>query len=91
MLLTHIKMPMWNGEFGPVYDDPSDGPDWEKTNESRYGVLKCQLELYAEKRSSWSIWLYKGMSEYSEIARADYWLQISVSKAWSTSARIPPT
>jgi hypothetical protein len=51
---------MWNGEFGPVYANPTDGADWEQVNEQRYGVLKTQLELYAEKGSSWSIWLYKG-------------------------------
>lgn len=52
--------PIWNGEFGPVYDDATDGPEWEKTNESRYGVLECQLDIYQRSRASWSIWLYKG-------------------------------
>jgi hypothetical protein len=54
------KGPIWNGEFGPVYDDATDGPEWEKTNESRYGVLECQLDIYQRSRASWSIWLYKG-------------------------------
>ncbi|KAK1921050.1 glycoside hydrolase superfamily [Papiliotrema laurentii] len=53
------KLPIWNGEFGPVYANPADGPDWEKTNESRYGVLKYQLSLYKEQNISWSIWLWK--------------------------------
>jgi aryl-phospho-beta-D-glucosidase BglC (GH1 family) len=56
------KLPIWNGEFGPVYANPADGPDWEKTNESRYGVLKYQLSLYQEQNISWSIWLWKGGS-----------------------------
>ncbi|KAG8747353.1 hypothetical protein FRC10_001532 [Ceratobasidium sp. 414] len=50
---------IWNGEFGPVYASPSDGPDWEKVNERRYHVLKDQLELYDLHSISWSIWLYK--------------------------------
>ncbi|KAG9104850.1 hypothetical protein FRC06_008080 [Ceratobasidium sp. 370] len=50
---------IWNGEFGPVYASPNDGPDWEKTNERRYHVLKDQLELYDLHNISWSIWLYK--------------------------------
>ena len=43
-----------------MYDDATDGPEWEKTNESRYGVLECQLDIYQRSRASWSIWLYKG-------------------------------
>ncbi|GFZ47072.1 hypothetical protein JCM24511_04814 [Saitozyma sp. JCM 24511] len=57
--MKQIKGPIWNGEFGPVYDDATDGPEWEKTNESRYGVLECQLDIYQRSRASWSIWLYK--------------------------------
>ncbi|KAG9077771.1 hypothetical protein FS749_010304, partial [Ceratobasidium sp. UAMH 11750] len=50
---------IWNGEFGPVYASPDDGPDWERINERRYHVLKDQLELYDLHNISWSIWLYK--------------------------------
>jgi len=50
---------IWNGEFGPVYASPHDGPEWEKINERRYHVLKDQLELYDLHDISWSIWLYK--------------------------------
>ncbi|KAL7415884.1 glycoside hydrolase superfamily [Mrakia frigida] len=51
--------PMWNGEFGPVYESALDGPGWEKKNEERYTVLRDQLDIYTEARSSWTIWLYK--------------------------------
>ncbi|ELU40694.1 glucanase [Rhizoctonia solani AG-1 IA] len=50
---------IWNGEFGPVYASPSDGPDWESINEDRYRLLKDQLALYDTAKISWSIWLYK--------------------------------
>ncbi|EUC57148.1 glycoside hydrolase family 5 protein [Rhizoctonia solani AG-3 Rhs1AP] len=50
---------IWNGEFGPVYASPADGPDWESVNEDRYRLLKDQLGLYDTTKISWSIWLYK--------------------------------
>ncbi|KAG9123245.1 hypothetical protein FRC07_015196, partial [Ceratobasidium sp. 392] len=50
---------IWNGEFGPVYASPADGPDWEKINEDRYRLLQDQLALYDIEKVSWSIWLYK--------------------------------
>lgn len=57
--MRDIGGPVWNGEFGPVYDNPDDGEDWEKTNEQRYAVLKAQLDIYAKVNASWSIWTYK--------------------------------
>jgi hypothetical protein len=54
-----INGPIWNGEFGPVYANPSDGPEWETINSERYHVLKDQLTIYSKARISWSIWLYK--------------------------------
>lgn len=43
-----------------MYQQASDGiPDWEAVNEERYAVLKCQLDVYAKAKASWSIWLYK--------------------------------
>lgn len=55
------NLPIWNGEFGPVYarkeyDGVEESP---KINESRIALLKGQLEVYDEDRISWSIWLYK--------------------------------
>ncbi|KAH7419233.1 glycoside hydrolase family 5 protein [Cadophora sp. MPI-SDFR-AT-0126] len=52
------KVPIWNGEFGPVYAFDSEA-DSEKTNAKRYALLKEQLSVYAETNVSWSIWLYK--------------------------------
>ncbi|KAG7532036.1 hypothetical protein FFLO_03911 [Filobasidium floriforme] len=57
--MKKIGGPIWNGEFGPVYADKSDGPDFEQTNEVRFRVLEDQLQLYDETASSWSIWLWK--------------------------------
>ncbi|KAG9004711.1 hypothetical protein FRB94_002553 [Tulasnella sp. JGI-2019a] len=54
-----IQGPIWNGEWGPVYASPDDGPDWKAVNEVRYRVLKDQLAIYEERKVSWSIWLYK--------------------------------
>jgi len=54
-----IQGPIWNGEWGPVYASPDDGPDWESINEVRYRVLKDQLAIYESRKISWSIWLYK--------------------------------
>ncbi|BEI82494.1 hypothetical protein CcaverHIS002_0303620 [Cutaneotrichosporon cavernicola] len=58
--MKKIGGPVWNGEFGPVYQQASDGiPDWEDMNDRRYAVLECQLGIYAKSHTSWSIWLYK--------------------------------
>ncbi|KAH3672869.1 hypothetical protein WICMUC_004091 [Wickerhamomyces mucosus] len=61
------QVPVWNGEFGPVYASEFRGdinPD--KINKSRYQVLQKQLEVYKTGDPSgdnspigWSIWLYK--------------------------------
>ncbi|RPB01189.1 glycoside hydrolase [Choiromyces venosus 120613-1] len=54
------NLPIWNGEFGPVYARKMyDGADTDKTNESRTKLLDGQLKIYDEDRISWSIWLYK--------------------------------
>ncbi len=46
-------MPIWVGEFGPVYVGDS------AKVEMRYQVLRDQLEIYDEFQASWSIWTYK--------------------------------
>ncbi|KAK0634552.1 glycoside hydrolase superfamily [Bombardia bombarda] len=51
-------VPIWNGEFGPVYANKEDD-DYEKTNEQRYNLLGQQLSIYKKDKISWSIWLYK--------------------------------
>jgi len=54
-----VSVPIWNGEFGPVYASPSDGDDWEDINSHRYHLLKDQLDIYKRSNIGWSIWLYK--------------------------------
>lgn len=51
------KVPIWNGEFGPVYS--SGEPDSEEINEERFNLLGQQLRIYDKYKVSWSIWLYK--------------------------------
>lgn len=61
------SLPIWNGEFGPVYARKQyDGEDWETVNESRYQLLKDQLDIYDEEKISWSIWLYKDIGFQGE-------------------------
>ncbi|KAL4787608.1 glycoside hydrolase superfamily [Aspergillus varians] len=54
-------VPIWNGEFGPVYQDPErDGVDAAKAaNVGRIALLEEQLSIYRAEDISWSIWLYK--------------------------------
>ncbi len=51
-------VPIWNGEFGPVYASTSDA-DHEKINQGRYNLVQAQLKIYRESNVSWSIWTYK--------------------------------
>jgi Cellulase (glycosyl hydrolase family 5) len=55
------KVAAWNGEFGPVYEDPRVGGREvaEKVNGQRYALLGEQLKIYDKYQISWSIWLYK--------------------------------
>ncbi|KAH7410518.1 glycoside hydrolase superfamily [Phaeosphaeria sp. MPI-PUGE-AT-0046c] len=53
------KVPIWNGEFGPVYADERVDPEATKTNDARFHMLKEQLNIYHQDKISWSIWLYK--------------------------------
>jgi aryl-phospho-beta-D-glucosidase BglC (GH1 family) len=52
-------VPLWNGEWGPVYSDERKDPNGVATNQARLGVLREQLNIYAETQTSWSIWTYK--------------------------------
>ncbi|KAH8172162.1 cellulase (glycosyl hydrolase family 5) domain-containing protein [Sarocladium implicatum] len=50
-------VPIWNGEWGPVYDS---GSNAAAVNKKRFDLLQEQLKIYREHDSvSWSIWLYK--------------------------------
>jgi endoglucanase len=52
-MLEH-GVPVWVGEFGPVY------PPWDpEGHATRYRVLRDQLEIYDRYRVSWSVWTYK--------------------------------
>ncbi|KAK7423540.1 hypothetical protein QQX98_000998 [Neonectria punicea] len=54
------KVPIWNGEFGPVYqNEQKEGAEAVKTNAKRFALLEEQLAIYRETGVSWSIWLYK--------------------------------
>ena len=52
------NVPIWNGEFGPVYASTSD-TDHQNINQRRYNLLKAQLKIYGGSSVSWSIWTYK--------------------------------
>ncbi|KAK1996511.1 glucan 1,3-beta-glucosidase [Colletotrichum falcatum] len=61
--MQRAGVPIWNGEWGPVYQDPRTDPDAAATNEKRFALLREQLAIYRETGGgggiSWSIWLYK--------------------------------
>ncbi|KAK1754449.1 glycoside hydrolase [Echria macrotheca] len=52
------NVPIWNGEFGPVYAGEED-ENRDDTNQKRYNLLGQQLSIYKQDQISWSIWLYK--------------------------------
>ncbi|KAF9878857.1 glucan -beta-glucosidase [Colletotrichum karsti] len=58
--MQKARVPIWNGEWGPVYQDPRTDSNAAATNEKRFALLKEQLNIYREFGGiSWSIWLYK--------------------------------
>jgi hypothetical protein len=58
--MRRVGGPIWNGEFGPVYQSADDGlPNWQEINKTRYQVLEDQLDIYDRAKASWSIWLWK--------------------------------
>ncbi|KAJ9150391.1 Glucan 1,3-beta-glucosidase [Pleurostoma richardsiae] len=53
-------VPIWNGEFGPVYADADADPEAAATNANRFALLREQLRVYRDMGGvSWSIWTYK--------------------------------
>ncbi|KAF8587348.1 glycoside hydrolase family 5 protein [Ramaria rubella] len=59
------ELPVWNGEWGPVYARKQyDGDATDDVNQARLHVLKDQLQIYDEARLSWSIWLYKDIDGF---------------------------
>ncbi|KAL2427050.1 Beta-xylosidase [Exophiala dermatitidis] len=55
---TH-HVPIWNGEFGPVYANPKWDQDADGVNQRRYDLLGEQLRIYDKHEIPWSIWLFK--------------------------------
>lgn len=55
------NVPIWNGEFGPVYEEKhlTYFENWEAVNDGRYKLLGDQLDMYDQDAISWSIWTYK--------------------------------
>jgi hypothetical protein len=53
------NLPIWNGEFGPVYANPQYEVDAADINRKRYELLAEQLRIYDKFEIPWSIWLYK--------------------------------
>ncbi|CAN6594939.1 hypothetical protein TRVA0_001S00320 [Trichomonascus vanleenenianus] len=83
-------VPVWNGEFGPVYSSKARGDSHiEETNEQRFKVLRDQLAIYKTgdpsgdgKPISWSIWLYKdiGYQGLTYVSEDSKWFK--VLKPW---------
>ncbi len=57
--MAKYDVPAWNGEFGPVYENPAYTADADLVNSQRYNLLGEQLRIYDKYEISWSIWLYK--------------------------------
>ncbi|GKT90029.1 endoglucanase C [Colletotrichum tofieldiae] len=56
------NVPIWNGEFGPIYERKEYNPDWEEHNEERYKMLDKQMAIYTNEGIAWSIWAYKDVN-----------------------------
>ncbi|KAK6461970.1 endo-1,4-beta-glucanase [Scheffersomyces coipomensis] len=80
------NVPVWNGEFGPVYASEVRGDkNPEVINKARYKVLKDQLSVYKQGDPSgdgtpisWSIWLYKdiGYQGLTFVSPKSKWYQV---------------
>jgi hypothetical protein len=70
-------VPIWNGEFGPVYAFKHE-ENAAAINEKRYALLEEQLAIYAESNVSWSIWLYKdiGYQGMLHVSPDSAWLKL---------------
>jgi hypothetical protein len=57
------NVPIYNGEFGPVYASADEnGMSADQVNASRIALLKDQIAIYAETDVHWSIWTYKDIN-----------------------------
>ncbi len=83
--MKELNVPVWNGEWGPVYSSDLRGERGvEATNRSRYKLLEDQLSVYRkgdpsgdEAPISLSIWLYKDISyqEFVHMSRDSKWFK----------------
>ncbi|KAF4946010.1 hypothetical protein FGADI_11514 [Fusarium gaditjirri] len=59
------NVPIWNDEFGPIYERKEYNPDWDVQNQERYNMLDRQMAIYTSESidsSAWSIWSYKDVN-----------------------------
>ncbi|KAK9452702.1 glycoside hydrolase superfamily [Dipodascopsis uninucleata] len=56
------NVPIWNGEFGPIYERPEYNEDYVVQNKERYDMLEKQLSIYSHEGIAWSIWAYKDIN-----------------------------
>ncbi|KAL4886528.1 glycoside hydrolase superfamily [Aspergillus karnatakaensis] len=56
------NVPIWNGEFGIMYEKEEDNPDWIQVNKKRYNMLEKQIAMYTAEGIAWSIWSYKDIN-----------------------------
>ncbi|KAH7353485.1 glycoside hydrolase superfamily [Plectosphaerella cucumerina] len=56
------NVPIWNGEFGPIYEKKDYNPDFEEHNDERYNMLDKQMAIYTSESIAWSIWCYKDIN-----------------------------
>ncbi len=65
-------VPVWVGEFGPVYP-----PDDLGSHAMRRELLRDQLQIYARHGASWAIWTYKdiGLQGVVHAAPGSSWVE----------------
>ncbi|KAI1455854.1 glycoside hydrolase superfamily [Annulohypoxylon moriforme] len=56
------NVPVWNGEFGPIYEREEFNSDWKVHNDERYNMLDKQMAIYTSEGIAWSIWAYKDIN-----------------------------
>ncbi|CUM65823.1 uncharacterized protein PRCAT00003472001 [Priceomyces carsonii] len=84
--MKKYSVPVWNGEFGPVYASTFRGDsNVDQINASRYKLLEDQLEIYKKGDPSgdntainWSIWVYKdiGFQGLTYVSTKSKWFEV---------------
>ncbi|OBT81321.1 hypothetical protein VE02_09846 [Pseudogymnoascus sp. 03VT05] len=72
------NVPIWNGEFGPIYERLETNADWEEQNEERYKMLDKQMSIYTAEGISWNIWSYKDINVMgmTHLSPASAWMRL---------------